>query len=557
MNERTNYTQMKQLVTFLCAALIAINVAYGQVVERPRPAAWDSIAFGGRFIDRFLPMVNGRTQQGIWGAEGVQHRYVDNGIEDSLRSYWCGSIIYDATDKLYHQYICGWDENAAKGHNEWPNSIAYHAVSKEMNGPYNIRDTIGPGHNAEVYLTKNGTYVLYVIDKRYTSSSVNGPWTQDTFHFDQRDRKIIEGLSNLTFAKRPDDAYLMVCRGGGIWFSADGVSPYYQVTDKRVYPAVEGRFEDPVVWRDHIQYHLVVNDWLGRIAFYLRSKDGVHWVTDPGEAYTPHIALHEDGTAEEWFKFERMKVFQDQYGRAIQANFAVIDVQKSDDKANDNHSSKNIAIPLNPGLLITVLEKQMPTTKTKTIRVKIHAEPGFEPEEEVDVQSLRFGASDQVNFGRGCQVLKTSREGKDLVVTFDAAGHGITKEEFAPKLIGKSKKGKLLYGYTRVPWLNYKQSILSARKPSFSAEGKPHTVVVENFGEVRSKKATIYLYQLHNDQRTLIANGKLAPLEPFGNTTITLTTEKGVIGDPTGDFKIVIEAAEDTNLDFDFRMANE
>ena len=52
-----------------------------------------------------------------------------------------------------------------------------------------------------------------------------------------------------------------------------------QLTDKRVYPDVEGRFEDPVVWRDELQYHLIVNDWLGRIAFYQRSKDGVHWVT--------------------------------------------------------------------------------------------------------------------------------------------------------------------------------------------------------------------------------------------------------------------------------------
>ena len=45
------------------------------------------------------------------------------------------------------------------------------------------------------------------------------------------------------------DSYLMVCRGGGVWISKDGLSPYMQLTDKRVYPDVEGRFEDPVVWR--------------------------------------------------------------------------------------------------------------------------------------------------------------------------------------------------------------------------------------------------------------------------------------------------------------------
>jgi len=546
---------MRHLISFLCALHIVIFVTYGQVTERPRPAAWDNIVFGGRFIDRFLPMVNGRTQEGIWGADGVRKRYVDNGIEDSLRSYWCGSIVYDSTDRLYHQYVCGWDENAVKGHNEWPHSIAYHAVSKQMNGPYCIRDTIGPGHNAEIYRAKNGTYVLYVIDKRYTSSSLNGPWQQDTFTFDRRDRKIIEGLSNLTFAQRPDGAYLMVCRGGGVWFSADGLSPYYQVTDRRVYPAVEGEFEDPVVWRDHVQYHLVVNDWLGRIAFYLRSKDGVHWVTDPGEAYTPYIALHEDGTKEEWFKFERMKVLQDQYGRAIQANFAVIDVPKEKDKGNDNHSSKNITIPLNPGLLITLLDKQMPTDKTKTLQLKIQAEPGFDPLEAVDVKSLRFGASDQVNFGGGCKALNATREGKDLVVTFDATGHGITKEEFAPKLIGKSKDGKLLYGYTGVPWLSDRESILSARMPVFADDDKVH-LTVENFGEVHSEQAKMYLYQLHNGQRTLIASADLTPVEPFGATRMTLATEKSFAVNGIHDFKIVIKADNDTMLDFDFRLGN-
>ena len=111
----------------------------------------------------------------------------------------------------------------------------------------------------------------------------------------------------------------------------------------------------PVIWRDHIQYHLIVNDWLGRIAFYLRSKDGVNWVVDPGEAYMPGVAVHADGQVEDWFKYERLKVYQDKYGRAIQANFAVIDTLKNEDKPFDHHSSKNISIPLNPGLFFFMI----------------------------------------------------------------------------------------------------------------------------------------------------------------------------------------------------------
>lgn len=150
----------------------------------------------------------------------------------------------------------------------------------------------------------------------------------------------------------------MVCRGGGVWISKDGLSTYHQLTDKRIYPAVEGRFEDPVVWKDELQYHLIVNDWLGRIAFYQRSKDGVNWVTEQGEAYMPGISFHKDGKVERWFKYERPKVLQDQYGRATQMNFAVIDTIKWNDLPNDKHSSKNICIPLNKGMRLSILNKR-------------------------------------------------------------------------------------------------------------------------------------------------------------------------------------------------------
>ena len=37
------------------------------------------------------------------------------------------------------------------------------------------------------------------------------------------------------------------------------------------------------------------------------------------------IARHQDGNVENWFKYERPKVFQDPEGRVTQMNFAVID----------------------------------------------------------------------------------------------------------------------------------------------------------------------------------------------------------------------------------------
>jgi hypothetical protein len=472
---------MKKLF-FLIAASFFLTSVDAQITERERPAEWQHLVKGARFMDRFLPMPDGIQIKGIWGTDSVLNRYVDNGIELPGVSFWGGNILQD-TDGKYHLFVCGWPEDSPKGHMFWSNSTVFHAVSDRLEGPFKIRNSIGKGHNPEAFRLKDGRVVVYVIDGYYIADGVDSKvWTYGKFSFDSRDRKIIEGLSNLTFARRQDDSYLMVCRGGGVWISKDGLSPYMQLTDKRVYPDVEGRFEDPVVWRDELQYHLIVNDWLGRIAFYQRSKDGVHWVTEQGEAYVPGVSFHKDGAVEHWFKYERPKVFQDEKGRAVQMNFAVIDTIKWNDLPNDKHSSKNISIPLNKGMLLSVLNEEEITPSTRTIEVKIAAESGFNPQTDVDVKSLRFGSFTEVNFGRGCKPVKTKVSGKDLIVVFKAKGSGITSDEFAPKMIGKDKKGNMLYGYARLPYVNYRPALLSARRPLFDKEKGGLKVEIQNFG---------------------------------------------------------------------------
>ena len=425
---------MRKNLFLLIGLYVFIAGMNAQVTERERPKEWQSLIKGGRFMDRFLPMQGNITSKDVWGADSVRLRYVDNGIELPATSFWGGNIV-QTPDSCYHLFVCGWPENSPKGHMFWPNSTVYHATGKHLHGPFTVQNSIGKGHNPEAFVMKDGRIVVYVIDGYYISDSMDGPWTYGKFDFDARDRKVIEGLSNLTFARRQDDSYLMICRGGGVWVSRDGLSTYNQLTDKRIYPDVDGRFEDPVVWRDSLQYHLIVNDWLGRIAYYQRSKDGVHWVTEQGEAYVPGISFHEDGYVEHWFKYERPKVFQDRQGRAVQMNFAVIDTIKWEDLPNDNHSSKNICIPLNKGLLLSVLNQEPIKPTTRTIGVKIAAAEDFKPQTEVDIESLRFGSYTEVNFGRGCKPLRTRKPGKDLIVVFKGKGSGITEEEFAPKMI--------------------------------------------------------------------------------------------------------------------------
>ena len=530
---------MKLKILFLFVIIIVTTCySIAQTTERPRPAEWANLVNGGRFMDRFLPMPNlGKLTRDTWGADNVLPRYTDNGIENRTWSFWGGNIKL-GDDGKYHLFVCGWLERSAKGHNEWPNSTVFHAVSDNSFGPFVVKDTIGKGHNPEIFKLSDGRYVLYVIGGYYIADGVNGPWKYDQFEFLNRDRKLIEGNSNFTFAQREDGSYLMICRGGGQWFSQTGLSSYNQVTGTRLdtdnqivplraYPQRPGNFEDPVVWRDNVQYNLIVNDWLGRIAVYERSKDGVNWKIESGEAYLPGVSKHEDGTVEGWWKYERLKIFQDKYGRATQGNFAVIDVEKKFDLASDIHSSKNIGIPLTVGRLLTIMDKNPVTSATKSIRVKIAAEPGFNPQTDIDLNSLQFGEPEAVNYGKGGKLLKSEKSGADLVVTFSNTTV-FPDDEFAAKLLGKTSNGKLLFGYARLPGVNFIAPILSPLLPVITAgeNGFKLAVEVQNFGQVASKTAGLKVFYFKDGKEIEIAGGKISGLKPYEKTTVNLSCGK-------------------------------
>lgn len=519
--------KLTRLSICIICLLLSIGSAYAQITERVRPIEWERLILGGRYMDRFKPMPDGELKTNVWGAQDVIPRFVDNGIEDPKISFWGGNIL-KGDDGLYHLYVCGWAENSPKGHMFWPNSTVYHTTSKSLHGPYKIIEEVGKGHNPEAFMLADGRVVIYVIDGYYISDDMNGPWSYNHFEFDQRDRRIIEGLSNLTFATRQDGSKLMICRGGGVWISKDGISPYQQISDKRVYPDVDGRFEDPVVWRDELQYHLIVNDWLGRIAYYQRSKDGINWITEAGEAYTPDISFHSDGKQEKWFKYERAKVFQDEYGRVEQMNFAVIDTIKWNDLPNDNHSSKNICIPMNKGLRISVMNKLPISEYTQQIALLVKAEEGFNPQTDLDLGSLRFGSHNKVNFGYGSRVISVHPQKKDLIIMFDAHGCGITEEEWAPKLIGKKKSGEMIYGYAKLSYVDYNPAILSALKPQFK-NGYIH-LKVQNFGLSASKGCDIML----SANGKLLGKAKLSAIKPYGEKIVVFEgsfTEESLKGE--------------------------
>lgn len=454
---------MIHILSILIAAVVGTGATHGQHRDVERPAHWENLAYGGRFMDRFEPMpMLGKRTGDTWGVEAVKPRAVLNGIEDPQWSNWGGNIV-EGDEGRFHLFVCRWPENDPKGHMAWRGSEVVRAVSDNPYGPYKVAEVIGAGHNPEVYRLPDGRYVCYVIGAYWLGETIQGPWERKLFEFEPRDRKIVANLSNMSFSKREDGSYLMVNRGGGMWVSRDGLSTCEQVTQGSNYPKIEGRFEDPVLWKTDVQYHMIVNDWYGRIAYKLRSKDGFHWKVDSGEAYMPGIAVYQDGKKDDWYKYERIKMFQDEHGRAIQANFAVIDYDKRGDLPDDIHSSKNISIPLTKGRLITLLNKDLITEGTEEICVKISAEPDFDPHKDIDLKSLRFGAPEEVDFRRGSKLLKTEKKGKDFIAVFAGRGNGFADHNFAGKLLGRTSEGKLLFGYCRLPWIDYIEPVLSAR----------------------------------------------------------------------------------------------
>ena len=536
-NNKKRKIMKKNLLT-MCALLVWMT------------ADAQSLTTGGQFMDLLLPMEGSvAATESDWGTtagentepkyagtwEGTLGRWKDNGIEDATRSYWGGNII-KGSDGKYHIYVSGWPESTAKGHMAWSSaSRVYHVKSNNVWGPYEYVSDIGAGHNSEIYKTGD-TYVIYHIEPLgiYTATTLGESWTSGEFLYDKRDRILIAGentetsLSNCSFAKREDGSFVMIDRGGGIWVSQDGLTdPWHQLTDKSVYLNDEiknrGYLEDPVIWRDHLQYHMIVNDWNARYAYYYRSLDGLHWTKEAGKAYcgADDFAKHSNGDAEKWHKYERPRVYQDEQGRAIRMNFAVIDCVKQSDLGSDMHSSKNINMPLTKQLL---LEVQSISSTSATVLVK--AEADFNPKTDLNFSTLKFGSHNKVNYGNGFTYSSHAESGDDIIITFTGSAGSINSGEWAPKMLGKKTDGSIAFGYAKMPDVDYKPAMLSALTPAIAADGTVQTVNVSNYGQSASAATTVRVYNQAGS--TLLAHGTTSALAAYATETVTLTKDNDV-----------------------------
>lgn len=429
---------------------------------------------GASFSDLILPMpISHKLTSKTWGTDAVLPRNINNGIEDPEWSYWGGRPVKDKDGK-YHMNVTRWPANATKGHWEWPNSTVVHAFSEKPTGPYKVKKDIaynynnGLGHNPDIIILNDGTYLMYSLINweatLFSSTSMNGPWKRlgimqvNKNTALEKPERYYRFERNLSGIHLEDGRFLFVTKGGAMMLSkgTNPLGPYDIKTGplqgNTIIPEKyrNSNFEDPVLWKDEVQYHMMINAFIDYRAIYLRSPDGIHWKFNPGTAYTPNNTLYENDTQTHWYKLERPHVLTDKYGRATHLSLAVIDVPKADDLAKDKHSSKNIILPLVVHKRIKLLNKNKISATTKKIKILIASEKGFNPQKDIDLNSLRYGASEEVNFGRGARLINTKKKGKDLLLFFDGKGNGITKNNFAGKLLGKTREGKLLIGFSKL-----------------------------------------------------------------------------------------------------------
>ncbi|MEM6699320.1 MAG: hypothetical protein AAF599_13035, partial [Bacteroidota bacterium] len=426
--------------------------------------------FGASFRDLILPMpIHQSLTSALWGAANVLPRDSDNGAEHPNWSYWGGHPI-KGKDGKYHMYIARWPEKAVKGHWEWPNSTVAHVVADQATGPYQVKEDLaynwdnGKGHNPDITPLNDGSYMLHLWQGHVlTAPTINGPWTfqgdiQVNYEYiNPENPKAYQYFNNLTGVQREDGSFLFMTKFGKMMQSDSMLGPYEvlttdEISDSKYLPEKfrNTNYEDPTIWRDEVQYHCLINAFIAKRAIYLRSPDGIRWKFDPGVAYDPDITSYEDGTRTHWYKLERPHVLQDKYGRATHLSLAALDIPKRDDLANDQHNSKNIIVPLTVHKRLKLLNKKPIDASTRKIKILLLSENGFDATPAVDIASLGFGASEVVNFGGGAAVVKSKQKGKDLLLIFDGKGNGINTENFAGKLLGRTRNGELLIGFVKL-----------------------------------------------------------------------------------------------------------
>ena len=87
MNERIR--RITSIAIVACATALS---ASAQITDRPRPAEWDKLIPGGKYVDRFEAMQGNKLSDKVWGAQEVLPRFAD-GRKMQKKGTWNGLTL--------------------------------------------------------------------------------------------------------------------------------------------------------------------------------------------------------------------------------------------------------------------------------------------------------------------------------------------------------------------------------------------------------------------------------------------------------------------------------
>jgi hypothetical protein len=337
------------------AVTLGLVSAFGLLLGASTPASAKDL------IEYFQPTpIVGSLSSSAWGAAAVGPRDTQNGLEDATMKnycYWDGQIMR-GPDGKYHMYASRWAQS--KGHSGWGGSVAVHAISTNVIGPYvdqgmAYTDSNGKGHNVTASMLPDNTWTVIVSDTRpgdiFLSNAIDGPWSfKGSITVNANGLDSSGTTKNLSLVILPDKSYLMATRFGTMMTTPSNLLGPWTVQAAKVFTSPagypSGSREDPVIWCSGGQYHLVYNYYDLRKARHMVSPDGIKNWKDMGLAYDPtaNFIRYTDGTVNHWYKLERPGVFLEN-GHVSAFTFAAIDVDKASELGNDTHGSKVIVVP--------------------------------------------------------------------------------------------------------------------------------------------------------------------------------------------------------------------
>lgn len=80
----------------------------------------------------------------------------------------------------------------------------------------------------------------------------------------------------------------------------------------------------------------------------------------------------------------------------------------------------------------------------------------------------------------------------------------------------------MVFGYARLPYVDYHPAMLSSRRPAFDAGTQSIVVEIENFGLSASKPSTLEITAADGT----VFTAAVPTIEPYGSATVRIGTAK-------------------------------